>query len=100
LPGKTWLASTNASRRVPSQSFCPWKSFKTRARQPLYSLSHNHGSGKYLYPKGNYYWRDPFLTSMIMGGSVVGGFSPTLLNKYAPQNGSSSPRFRVRIKNI
>ena len=36
-----------------------------------YSLSHNHGSGKYLYLKGNYYWRDPFLTSMIMGGSVV-----------------------------
>ena len=66
----------------------------------LLSLSHNHGSGKYLYPKGNYYWRDPFLTSMIMGGSVVGGFSPTHLNKYAPQNGSSSPRFGVRIKNI
>ena len=39
-----------------------------------YSLSHNHGSGKYLYLKGNYYWRDPFLTSMIMGGSVPVGF--------------------------
>ena len=24
--------------------------------------------------KGNYYWRDPFLTSMIMGGSVKDGF--------------------------
>ena len=24
--------------------------------------------------KGNYYWRGPFLTSMIMGGSV-GGFT-------------------------
>ncbi len=35
-----------------------------------YSFSHNHGSGKWLYLKGNYYWRDPFLTSMIMGGSV------------------------------
>ena len=34
-------------------------------------LRDNHGSGKYLYLKGNYYWRDPFLTSMIMGGSVV-----------------------------
>ena len=33
-------------------------------------FSHNHGSGKWLCLKGNYYWRDPFLTSMIMGGSV------------------------------
>ena len=23
-----------------------------------------------IYLKGNYYWRDPFLTSMVMGGSV------------------------------
>ena len=36
-----------------------------------YSFSHNHGSGKWLYLKGNYYWRDPFLTSMTMRGSVV-----------------------------
>ena len=36
----------------------------------VYSFSHNHGSGKWLYLKGSYYWRDPFLTSMIMGGSV------------------------------
>ncbi len=36
----------------------------------FYSVSHNHGSGKWLYLKGNYYWRDPLLTSMIMGGSV------------------------------
>ena len=35
-----------------------------------YSFSHNHGSGKWLYLKGNYCWRGPFLTSMIMGGSV------------------------------
>ena len=35
-----------------------------------YSFSHNHGSGKRLYLKGHYYWRDPFLTSMIMGGRV------------------------------
>ena len=35
-----------------------------------YHFSHNHGSGKWLYSKGNYYWRDPFLTSMIVGGSV------------------------------
>ena len=30
----------------------------------------NHGSGKWLYLNSNYDWRDPFLTSMIMGGSV------------------------------
>ncbi len=28
-----------------------------------------HGSGTWLYLKGNYYWKDPFLTFMIMGGS-------------------------------
>ena len=32
--------------------------------------SHNHGSGKWLYLKGNYYWRDPFFTSMFIGGRV------------------------------
>ncbi len=35
-----------------------------------YPFSHNHGSGKWLYLKGNDYWRDPFLISMIMGGRV------------------------------
>ena len=48
--------------------------------QGVYSFSHNHGSGKRLYLKGNYYRRDPFFTSMIMGGRVfvwgVGGFFP------------------------
>ena len=48
---------------------------------PNYSFSHNHGSGKWLYLKGNYYWRDPFLTSMITGGSVdflgIRGFPET-----------------------
>ena len=37
------------------------------------SLSHNHGSVQWLYLKGNYYWRDPFLTSIIMGASVLPG---------------------------
>ena len=37
----------------------------------IYLASHNHGNGKWLYLKGNYYWRGPFLISMIMGGSVV-----------------------------
>ena len=36
-----------------------------------YSMSHNHGSGKWWFFKGNYYWRDPFFTSMIMGGIVL-----------------------------
>ena len=33
-------------------------------------FSHNHGSGNWLYLKGNNYWRDPFFTSMTMGGKV------------------------------
>ncbi len=37
----------------------------------LYTFSHNHGSVKWLYLKGNYYWRDPFFTSMITGGRVI-----------------------------
>ena len=37
----------------------------------LVPFLHNHGSGKLPWKKGNYYWRDPFLTSMIMGGSVI-----------------------------
>ena len=44
----------------------------------LNSFSHNRGSGKWLYLKGNYYWRYPFSTSMIMGGRVrIGNFLPT-----------------------
>ena len=37
------------------------------ALPPIY----NHGSGKWLYLKGNDYWRGPFCTSMIMGGRVI-----------------------------
>ena len=32
------------------------------------TFSHHHESGKCLYLKGNYYWRVPFQTSMIIGG--------------------------------
>ena len=32
----------------------------------IYSFFHNHGSGKWLHLKRNYYWRDQF-TSMIKG---------------------------------
>ncbi len=38
---------------------------------PSYSFPHNHGSGKWLFLKGNYYWRDPCSSSMIMGGRVT-----------------------------
>ena len=31
---------------------------------------HNHGSGQLPEMKGNYYWREAFFTSMIMGGRV------------------------------
>ncbi len=46
------------------------------SRTHLYSLSHDHGSGKLSEFKGNYYWRDPFSTSMIMGGRGMVVFSP------------------------
>ena len=36
----------------------------------LLFLPDNHGSGKWRYLKGNYYWRDPCFISMIMGGRV------------------------------
>ena len=35
-----------------------------------YSFTYNHRSWKWLYLKGNYYWRAPCFTSMIMGGRV------------------------------
>ena len=39
------------------------------------SLRHTHANGKglYLKGKGNSYWRDPFFTSMMMGGKVSTG---------------------------
>ena len=37
----------------------------------VYSFSHNHGSGKIPQMKGTYYWREPFSTSMIVGGSPI-----------------------------
>ena len=32
---------------------------------------HDHGSGKWLFLKGSYYWREPFFTSMMMGERVI-----------------------------
>ena len=40
------------------------------------SFSHNHGSEKWLYLKGNYYWKGPCFTSMIMGGRVITSYLP------------------------
>jgi len=51
-----------------------------------YSSSHNHGSdgGKLPHMKGNQYWRDPFSTSMLMGGRViVQGLCKTSRDKFA-----------------
>lgn len=37
----------------------------------IYTLSpHNHGSSKRLHLKGDKCWREPFLTSMVLGGRV------------------------------
>ena len=57
---------------------CPWIWTSSLGFSPgseiagTLEVSHNPESGKWLYLKGSYYWRDPFLTSMIMGGRVVG----------------------------
>ena len=45
----------------------------THEKHVGYPFSHNHGSGKWLFLKGNYYWRDPFSTSMTMGERVESG---------------------------
>ena len=50
--------------RAPNPDGKPWETIG------ICTVSHNHGSGKWLCLKGNCYWRDPFLTSMMMGGSV------------------------------
>lgn len=46
-----------------------------------YSFSHNHGSKKRLYMKG-YHWRDPFFTSMTMGGRVFAVYIGGLIRYY------------------
>ena len=50
----------------------------------------NHGSGKWLYLKGNYNWRDPFFTSMIMGARVGRGFT-FMLSFYFLKTGKMNP---------
>ena len=77
---KVWQCPTNKC----SESGCriqwredEWLSRGSQLRQKttrlvgdFRSFSHNHGSVENGCLKGNYYWRDLFLTSMIMGGSV------------------------------
>ena len=60
--------SVFSKRVLPAESRREKKSHKSHK----FTLSpNNHGSGKWLYSKGKYYWREPFFTSMIMGGRVV-----------------------------
>ena len=66
------MRSMLEEERQGHQRFCGMSPLPIHHEYKLadYSFSHNHGSGKRLYLKGNYYWRDPFLTSMTMGGRV------------------------------
>ena len=59
-----------------------------------YPSSHNHGSGKWMHLKGNYYWREPFFTSMIMGGRVPHSKQDTELPLFQQQTRSSASRLR------
>ena len=81
---KRWMMSSSHCRRswIPwrqTGALCSCRSKHCRGIVNLaelnYSFPSNHGSGKLLYLKGNCYWRDPFLTSMIMGGRVFFSYS-------------------------
>ena len=50
------------------------------------SLSHNHGNGKLPWFKGNYYWRNPFSTSMIMEGRVCYRSTPCCQSSLLPMS--------------
>ena len=55
--------------------------------------------GEWLYLKGNHNWRDSFLTSMIMGGSVVRLYHDVkwfTLESSTPQN--SEPKSPLKKK--
>ena len=70
VPLSRWFNSTSSRPPPPP----PPQKKKTSLKQKNgenYYFPHNHGSETWLCLKGNYYWRDPFLTSMIMGGSVA-----------------------------
>jgi len=44
---------------------------------------HDHGIGKWLFLKGNYYWREPFFTSMMMGERVINSVPNRVLKGWA-----------------
>ena len=48
-----------------------WIQARKKKSHKLTLSPNNHGSGKWLYSKGKYYWREPLFTSMSMGGRVV-----------------------------
>ena len=55
------------THKWPCVHSVPWSCFAggsswqiSEVFETAYSFSHNHESGKWLYLKGNYYWRDPF----------------------------------------
>ena len=58
-------AAANALRCLDGENVCG-----SLGEQWISFVLNNHGSGKWLYANSNYCWRDPFLTSMIMGGGV------------------------------
>ena len=67
------------SRSTPRSGCLKMSTLVLQADWPFSEMSEmdkafSHGSGKWLYLKGNYYWVDPFLTSMTMGERVYGDF--------------------------
>ena len=78
-PDKRILMKANSDRTL-FQQFGGWliKHFDVRFvprahaihQDDSYSFSKNHGSRTWVYLKDNYYWRNPFFTSMIVGGRV------------------------------
>ena len=50
----------------------------------------------YIYLKGNYYWRDPYLTSMIMGGRVYTVPGTHMTSSFEGQPLKTRPRFQSK----
>ena len=69
---KTHAESRRSTAKVQNERCCDtilW----TWSRAPWcvwYPSSHNHGSGKWPHYRGNWSCRDPFSTSMILGGRI------------------------------
>ena len=77
---RMFQASEGETQYRGCEAGCPWTQFwevgrdqgsSTKIKRAervckFYPSSHNHGSGKWMHLKGNYYWREPFFTSMIV----------------------------------